>query len=125
MIRPRVRSTYGVVEPNIQSTSTDSDDAGDRPTLRDLRKRVPRDSRGLLRRQTFDDVTTLFFSDVETQPELVVDAALVAKLRQAAAPSLDEEVDAWWAAERRRMYVGWVAVVVAACVAVLFAGMIW
>ena len=70
----------------------------------------------------FDAATEYFFSNVETQPELVPDAAFYAKLAEAAAPSAEEETALRLAEQRRSGHVRLVTVLLAASVALLFVG---
>ena len=88
------------------------DDDEDRPTLPALRPGE----------RAFDAATEYFFSDVETEPELVPDAAFYAKLAEATAPSAEEEAAQWLAAQRRSAHVRLVTVLLAASVALLFVG---
>lgn len=106
---PRRRHLEGV-DQYLQTATMDNDDAGDRPTLP-----------GLPERPRFDATTEHFFSSVATLPELAMDAAFIAKLAEASA-SIDDEASAWWAEQRRSTHVRLVAVLLAASVALLFAG---
>ncbi|HSO39521.1 MAG TPA: hypothetical protein VLT33_43645 [Labilithrix sp.] len=87
-------------------TATLDDD--DRPTL---------PARG-----RFDEETEHFFSNVETLPEIVPDAAFYARLAEATDPSAEEEAARWLAEQRRSVHVRLVTVLLAASVALLFAG---
>jgi hypothetical protein len=94
-----------VAQQNLTATM---DDDGDRPTL---------PARG-----RFDDETEHFFSNVETLPELVPDAAFYAKLAEATGPSAEEEAARWLAEQRRSVHVRLVTVLLAASVALLCVG---
>lgn len=91
-----------------QTILTATLDDGDRPTM---------PARG-----RFDEETEHFFSNVETLPELVPDAAFYAKLAEATGPSAEEEAARWLAEQRRTVHVRLVTVLLAASVALLFAG---
>lgn len=98
-----------MVEQILSAPLDDDDD--DRPTLPALRTPPRR----------FDAVSEYFFSNVETQPELVPDAAFYAKLAEAAAPEAEEEAALWLVEQRRSVHVRLVTVLLAASVALLFA----
>ena len=90
----------------ILSATPEHDDDDQRPTLP----------------ARFDATTEYFFSNVETQPELVPDAAFYAKLAEATAQSPEEEAALWLAEQRRSVHVRLVTVLLAASVALLFVG---
>jgi hypothetical protein len=115
-----------IVDQHILTATVDTDDDGDRPTLPSLRaKQRPkvRLKAPEAERARFDADAERFFSNVVTEPELVVDAAFIARMTEATAPS-EEDHDAaeWWAAQRRSLHLRLVAVVLAASLALLFAG---
>ena len=73
-------------------------------------------------RERFDDATEHFFSNMETWPELVPDAAFYAKLAEAAPTPAEDEPARWLAEQRRIVHVRLVTVLLAASVALLCAG---
>lgn len=108
------------VDQHRLTVTMDNDDLGDRPTLPSLRSRQRPKARPR-QRERFDAPTEHFFSNVETLPEFVVDAALVALMTTAVAPAKDDEVTHWWAAQRRIMHLRMVAGLIGLSVALLFA----
>src|SRR4051794_14283260 len=103
----------------------DNDDEGDRPTLPSLRlKQRPkvRLRPTSTHRRRFDPQAEHFFSNVDTVPELVPDAAFIAKMAAVTAPSEEEEAARWWAEDRRKTYVRFVAALFVAALALVFAG---
>lgn len=112
------------MDQHILTATVDNDDEGDRPTLPALRptqRPKVRQKTRVGERARFDDATEQFFSNVETLPELTMDADFLAKLAEASS-AVEDEASAWWAEQRRSMHVRLVAVLLAASLALLFAG---
>ena len=110
------------MDQTLLNMSWGNDDNGDRPTLPARRTKGGPVMARAREQARFDATAEHFFSNAVTQPELVLDATILARMTEAATSSVDEDVSEWWAAQRRAMHLRVVAVLVGASVALLFVG---